>query len=352
MPERDAGLRIGCLRSEDAAAVARWDAYVRAHAEATFFHLAAWQPLIREAFGHRTHFLFAQSATGRIVGVLPLAHVDSLLFGASLCSLPFASYGGVLADDPQVADLLEAHALQLAKDLGVDYLELRHQQARVPGRPQQDLYVTFKLDIPPVLDEAMLCIPQKRRNMVRKALKLGLQPVVGDSVERFYPVFAENAHQHGTPVLARSFFERLMAAFGREAEILSVNDAQGRCISSILCFYFRGEVLAYYAGESRAARNTAANDLKYWSVMQRAKARGCSVFDLGRSKKGTGSFEFKRLWGFQPQQLHYEYELVNASEVPQKNPLNPKYRLVVETWRRLPAVVVGWLGPMLVRNLG
>lgn len=352
MAEALDGLRIGCLRSEDAAAVARWDAYVRAHSEATFFHLAAWQPLIRASFGHRTHFLFAERADGRLAGVLPLAHVDSLLFGSSLCSLPFASYGGVIADTPAVADALEARALALARELGVDYLELRHQQPRVPGRPQQDLYVTFKLAIPAVLDEAMLCIPQKRRNMVRKAIKLGLHTVVGDTVENFYPVFAENAHQHGTPVLAREFFERLMAAFGRDAEILSVHDTEGRCLSSILCFYFRDEVLAYFAGESRAARNTAANDLKYWGVMQRAKSRGCTVFDLGRSKKGTGSFEFKRLWGFQAQQLHYEYELVHASEVPQKNPLNPKYRLVVETWRRLPAPVVGVLGPLLVRSLG
>lgn len=344
-------LTIRRLRSDDSAAVHRWDAYVRAHPHGTFFHQSAWQPLISKAFGHKTYFFYAESK-GQICGVLPVAHVDSLLFGSSLCSLPFASYGGVVADSARVADALESEAVALARSLGADYLELRNQRPRVKERPKQDLYVTFKLDIPPQVDDSMACIPQKRRNMVRKAIKLGLRPVVGDSISNFYPVFAENAHQHGTPVLGEAFFHQLIAAFGRDAEIISIHNDAGCCISSILCFYHKNEVLAYFAGESAVARHTAANDLKYWSVMQRAKVRGCTVFDLGRSKKGTGSFEFKRHWGFQEQQLHYEYELIGATEVPQKNPLNPRYRLVVEAWRRLPSRLVGLLGPMLVRNLG
>jgi FemAB-related protein (PEP-CTERM system-associated) len=345
-------LHIRRLGVDDPAAALRWDAYARAHEGACFFHLAAWQGLIREVFGHDTHYLWAEDQDGRLCGLLPLAHVDSLLFGSSLTSLAFGSVGGVIADSPAVADRLEAEATALARRLGVDYLELRNAQARVPTRPQQDLYVTFKLPIPSVLDEAMLCIPQKRRNMVRKAQKLGLHAVIGDSLDHFYPVFFENAHNHGTPVLPKVWFERIQQTFGRDAEILSIHDAQGRCLSSILCFYFRNEVLAFYAGEAAAARNTAANDLKYWSVMQRAASRGCTVFDLGRSKKGTGSFEFKRLWGFQPHQLHYEYELVNAEAVPQKNPLNAKYRLQIALWKRLPLPLAQWLGPKLVRSLG
>lgn len=345
-------LRIRRLGQDEPATAARWDAFVRARVDASFFHLSGWQRVIGEAFGHATHFLYAEGPDGRIVGVLPLAHVASALFGQSLTSLPFASYGGVVAEDEAVADRLETEAVALARQLGVEYLELRQVQARKPGRPTQDLYVTFKRAIPAVLDEAMLCIPQKRRNMVRKALKLGLQVVERDSLEHFFPVFFENAHNHGTPVLPRHYFEVLMATFGPEAEILSVHDAQGQCLSSILCFYFRDEVLAYYAGEARAARSTAANDLKYWAVMKRAAARGCTVFDLGRSKKGTGSFEFKRLWDFESQQLHYEYELVGCDEVPQKNPMNAKYALVIAAWKRLPKPVALWLGPKLVRSLG
>lgn len=312
----------------------------------------AWQSIIRDVFRHDTHYLYAESADGQICGVLPLAHISSLLFGKSLSSLPFASYGGVVANSDDVADALEQEASSLARSLGVAYLELRQQRRRSLARPEQDLYVTFKLPIPSPLDERMLCIPQKRRNMVRKAMKLGLQPRDCDTVERFYPVFSENARNHGTPVLPERYFHALQKAFGHDCEIISVEDAHGRCVSSIMCFYFKHEVLAYYAGESVAARNTAANDLKYWAVMKRAAERGCTVFDLGRSKKGTGSYEFKRLWGFVPHQLHYEYDLISRDSIPQNNPMNRKYRLLIAGWKRLPLPAAELLGPMLVRNLG
>jgi len=51
-----------------------WDAFVRAHPEGTFFHLAGWREVLRRAFGHRTHYLVAL-AGGEVRGVLPLAEV-------------------------------------------------------------------------------------------------------------------------------------------------------------------------------------------------------------------------------------------------------------------------------------
>ena len=96
----------------------------------------------------------------------------------------------------------------------------------------------------------------------------------------------------------------------------------------------------------------AANDFKYWELMRRACARGIEIFDYGRSKQGTGSFSFKKNWGFEPTPLHYEYRLYKRDAVPQNNPSNAKYRMLIETWRRLPIGVANWLGPYIVRSLG
>ena len=131
-----------------------------------------------------------------------------------------------------------------------------------------------------------------------------------------------------------------------------VTDAGGTPVSGVLSFYFRDEVLPYYAGDTLAARDLAANDFKYWELMRRACERGLRVFDYGRSKRGTGSFDFKKNWGFEPEPLHYEYRLRKRDTVPQNNPLNPKYRALVAVWRRLPLPVVNALGPHIVRNLG
>lgn len=351
MTRVDAILRILTLDSTDRTAVARWDAYVAVAPAATFFHRAAWQPILREVFGHRTFFLYAER-DGAIEGILPLAQVKSWLFGHALVSLPFAAYGGLVAANDEAASLLEAEARSLAEQLHVEHIEFRHSVGLHPEWPVQDLYVTFKRAIPEVLDDRMLTIPQKRRNMVRKALKLGLHASWGDSVEEFYPVFAENSRNHGTPVMPRHFFERLVRDFGEECEILTIRSHDGKPLSAILSFYFRDQVMAYFAGEVAAARNTAANDLKYWELMKRAAQRGAKVFDLGRSKKGTGSFEFKRTWDFQQYPLSYEYVLLRRSAIPQNNPMNPKYRLFIAMWKRLPLPVANLIGPRIVRALG
>jgi FemAB-related protein (PEP-CTERM system-associated) len=120
----------------------------------------------------------------------------------------------------------------------------------------------------------------------------------------------------------------------------------------VLSFYFRDEVLPYYAGDAIAARDLAANDFKYWELMRRACERGCRVFDYGRSKRETGSFDFKKNWGFEPTPLSYEYRLLKRDRVPQNNPLNPKYATLIALWRRLPRPLANWLGPMIARNLG
>jgi len=342
---------ISRLSTSDIAGTQRWNAFVQGCPEATFFHRAEWQTIIRDVFRHPTHFLMAEN-NGEIEGILPLAHVKSLLFGNSLIALPFSVYGGVAANTPKAVAALENEARKLAIQLGVDHLEFRNQNARHPEWPTQNLYVTFIRRIPDVLDEKMLCIPQKRRNMVRKAIKLGLYATHGDNVDEFFPVYAENVRDHGTPALPKAYFSKLMEAFGDDCEILTVRNAEGKPVSAILSFYFRDRVLAYYAGERAIARSTAANDLKYWSLMQRAASRGASIFDLGRSKKGTGSFEFKRLWEFNAEQLNYEYVLIKANGIPQNNPMNPKYRLFIAIWQRFPIPLANLLGPMIVRNLG
>src|SRR5262245_32164603 len=91
----------------------QWDAFVESCPQATFFRQNAWTAAAAEAFGHRAHCLYAESA-GRIRGILPLMHVKSRLFGNALISSGFGVYGGPAADAPQVSDRLDAHAIQLA----------------------------------------------------------------------------------------------------------------------------------------------------------------------------------------------------------------------------------------------
>ena len=330
---------------------AAWDRFVLACPQATFFHRFGWKRIMEQVFRHPTHYLIAARA-GRIVAILPLSQTKSWLFGHTLVSLPFCVYGGVASIDDEGTEALHRAAVDLALELEVDYLELRNLIARQRQWPRQELYVTFRKEVLADVEANLLAIPRKQRAMVRKGIKAGLRSEVDRSTDRFFSLYADNMHRHGTPALAQGYFETLVQEFGDDCEVLTVVDSQGLPVSSVLSFYFREEVLPYYAGDRELAREHAANDFKYWELLRRACERGVKLFDYGRSKRGTGSFDFKRNWGFEPTQLHYEYRLVKRQDIPQNNPLNPKYRALIEAWRRLPRGVATALGPHIARNLG
>lgn len=292
--------------------------------QATFFHRAGWQNIIRNVFRHDTYFLYAER-NGAIEGVLPLGHVNSWLFGNSLTGLPFTVYGGVAASNDAAANALEEEAQRIAVELGVDHLELRNVEARHADWPTQDLYVTFRKPILPTEEDNMQAIPRKQRAMVRKGIKNELVSHIDPTVDRFFRLFADNVHRHGTPAMPKKYFEALQKEFGADCEVLTVTTRDGKPLSSVLSFYFRDEVLPYYAGDDEAARDLAANDFKYWELMRRACARGLKVFDYGRSKQGTGPYAFKKNWGFEPTPLHYAFRLYKRDAIPQNNPNNAKY---------------------------
>jgi FemAB-related protein (PEP-CTERM system-associated) len=347
-PGLNAVPRVRALQDSDQP---RWEAFVERCPNATFFHRVGWAQVIEQVFRHRTHYLLAERGS-EIVGVLPLAQVRSRLFGHALVSLPFAVYGGVAADDAGAVAALHAAAVERARALGVGHLELRNRSRTEPDWPQQDLYVTFRKPILPEVEANMLAIPRKQRAMVRKAIGRGLAAQIDAGVGRFFELYADNVHRHGTPALPKRYFEALRATFGNACEVLTVLDRQGQPVSSVLSFYFRDEVLPYYAGDLAGARELAANDFKYWELMRRACERGVRVFDYGRSKRDTGAFDFKKNWGFEPTPLAYEYRLFGRESIPQNNPANPKYRAMIALWRRLPRGLANALGPAIVRNLG
>jgi FemAB-related protein (PEP-CTERM system-associated) len=345
-------LRIARLVAQDKALSASWDQFVLAHPQATFFHRSGWLRIIERVFGHQGFFLYAER-DGVIEGVLPLAEVKSRLFGHSVSSLPFGVYGGVAALNDEATAALEAEAEKIARGQGAEHLEYRNLgPTRHADWPRQDLYVTFRKAILPDEEANMLAIPRKQRAMVRKGIKNELRAEIDSGVDRFFALYADNVHRHGTPALPKKYFQALLDEFGPDAEVLTVTGANGKPLSSVLTFYFRDECLPYYAGDDEAARELAANDFKYWELMRRACARGLRVFDYGRSKQGTGPYAFKKNWGFEPQPLSYEYRLFKRDAIPQNNPNNPKYQLMIKAWRKLPIAVANWLGPFIVKNLG
>ena len=331
---------------------AAWDGFVGNAPGGSVFHLSGWRAVIEETLGHRAHYLMAESAAGTVLGVLPLVHVKSRLFSNALISTAFCVRGGPLAIDPQVESALDRSALALAGELDVDYIEYRLDRAAPEGWVgRSDLYATFRKPIHPEPEANLLAIPRKQRAMVRKGIKLGLASEIDATAERFYRLYAESVRNLGTPVLPLSYFAALKREFGAACQILTIVGPSGP-LAGVMSFRHRDEIVPYYGGGGEAARTFAANDFMYWEVMRRACLEGCALFDFGRSKAGSGAYEFKRHWGFEPTPLTYAYRRLRGQGIPQINPLNPKYRAFIAAWKRLPLALANRLGPLIARDLG
>jgi FemAB-related protein (PEP-CTERM system-associated) len=328
----------------------RWNAFVHGHGEGSFFHRAEWAGVLEGAFGHRSHYLLAER-DGQLAGVLPLAEVKSLLFGHALVSTPFCVYGGILATDEDAWRALERTACDLGEQLGVGYIEMRNRRAAHPGWLTKDLYVTFRRPIAADPEDNLHAIPRKQRAMVRKGMQNQLRAEIDAGTARMYAIYSESLRHLGTPVFTHRYPALLKETFGDACEVLTVMKGD-EAVASVLSFYFRDEVLPYYGGSTSAARTVAANDFMYWQVMERARGRGVQLFDFGRSKQGTGSFDFKVHWGFTPEPLSYQYFLVRDKAMPNLSPSNSKYQRMIRIWRRLPLPVTRLIGPPLARHLG
>ncbi len=338
------------IKQLETGAVQRWNDFVNEQPNATFFHRAEWLDVIHRAFGHRGHYFYTER-DGQITAILPLFHLKTLMFGNALMSVPFCVYGGVVSDNEEDRQALINHACDLAKELKVDYLEMRNQYQREADWPGKELYVTFRKNIAPESEDNMMAIPRKQRAMVRKGIKAGLTSAVENDVDKLYQCYSESVRNLGTPVFSKKYFAILKEVFGDDCEVRIVSKDQ-EVVAGVMSFYFKNEVLPYYGGGVHAARKLYANDFMYWEVMEHARQRGIEVFDYGRSKVDSGSYRFKKHWGFEPEPLHYSYFLVASPEVPNISPNNPKYKFFVDAWRRMPLGISNRLGPWLARQLG
>ncbi len=339
------------IKTLDNSSLEKWDEYVKKSPAATFFHQSGWKKVIETAFGHQSYFLYEEKQ-GEISGILPLVHINSLLFGNALTSNAFCVYGGIVADDEDSYQALDNKACDLAKELGVDHLEMRNTTQKTPERPFKELYVTFRKELLEDEEKNMLAIPRKQRAVIRKGIKAGLVSEIDQNIDRFYSAYSESVRNLGTPVFAKKYFTVLKEVFKDQCEILTVLDKQGQLIASVMSFYYKDEILPYYGGGTEHARSVQGNDFMYWEVMRRAVGKGVKIFDYGRSKVGTGSYRFKKHWGFQPEPLYYEFFLNKSGSLPDINPLNPKYRLFIAAWKKLPLSISQIVGPLLAKDLG
>jgi serine/alanine adding enzyme len=330
---------------------ADWDQFVLPRRDASGYHQWAWRRVFEHAFGHEAVYLAAREH-GRIVGVLPLVMFRSRLFGKFAVSLPFVNYGGVCADDHEVAQTLVANASALAEKRGLAHVELRHIERQLPDLPARTHKVTMRLPLGDDVTRTWEGLDRKVRNQVRKAEKSGLTFRRGGAelLDRFYEVFAVNMRDLGTPVYSRRFFEEVVKNFPSTATVCLV-DHGDRTVAGAIALSHRDGLEVPWASSLREYRSQCPNNLLYWKIIEFGIESRRTSLDFGRSTPDEGTYHFKEQWGARPEPLYWEYAMQGGRELPNLSPSNPKYRAAINLWTRLPLQVTNFLGPHIVRSI-
>jgi FemAB-related protein (PEP-CTERM system-associated) len=334
----------------------RLEGFVAAHRRATPFHRPAWLAAVARGTGNAALALVAERG-GDVLAYLPLTQVHSPIFGRLLASSGFAVGGGLLATEGFDPAPIFAALEELALRQSCPAIELRGgllPDASADWTIRQDSHCGFIAPLAADDEAQLLSIPRKQRAEVRKGLERDLTVETGTSARdraAHYAVYAQSVRNLGTPVFPRALFDAVLDGFGEAADILTVF-SDGQPVASVLSLYHNGAVMPYWGGGIHAARRLRANDRMYFELMLHARARGCSHFDFGRSKTGSGAYDFKRNWGFEAQPLSYAVWTAPGADKRDADPTSAKHALQIALWQRLPLSVANRLGPWIARGLG
>ncbi len=316
------------------------------------FHLPRWLLAVEQGTGQRATGLVAEKG-GQVTGWLPLTVAHSPLFPRALVSSGFAVEGGALAMHDRTARRLCRAATELALRESCASVELRGGVVPEGWEVQSDSHCGFAGPLAEDDEAQLLAIPRKQRAEVRKGLDNGLRVTVGTAGSdraAHYACYAESVRNLGTPVFPRALFDHVLDAFGDEADILTVWDGH-RPVASVLSLYHMGAVMPYWGGGVRDARHLRANELMYYRLMCHARSKGCIRFDFGRSKTGSGPYNFKKNWGFEPTPLTYASWTAPGVNKRDVDPVSTAYQRKIALWKRLPLGLAHAIGPGIARGL-
>ncbi|MGA2482964.1 MAG: FemAB family XrtA/PEP-CTERM system-associated protein [Candidatus Acidiferrales bacterium] len=326
-----------------------WDSFVLADPKGTFFHQIAWKRVMEKTYGYRPLYYYSERG-GRITGIAPVFLVASWITGRCLISLPFAVYGGICAEDAETEQALLKHMEQLAAELRVEYLELRNRDGGlVAGYHPNPRYATFTIPLDADTDALYRALPKDIRYMIRRAEKAGLTARHGlDQQDVFYDLMTVNLRRLGTPAFPRSLFENLIHEYPGQVDLQIIYSASSP-LAGGMTFFFRNSAQPYYVGATSQAKSVAANDFLWWQMIKTAAETGRTEFDFGRSKIGSGNYDFKKKWKPRIEPLDYQVKLVRRKTVPNFSPANPKFEMATNIWKKVPLGLTRVIGPRVVR---
>ncbi len=327
-----------------------WNQYVEETSAASLYHRIEWKNLIHKVFGHECYYFYA-FCDKKIVGILPLVRLKSRLFGDFMVSMPYFNSGGAIANSLSLEQQLMQAANAHAEKTGISHIEYRDDIHR-SELPVRDEKVNMILSLPNTPDILWDDFNTKLRAQIRRAQRENITIDVGgiECLNDFYSVFAKNMRDLGTPVYGKIFFHHILQTFPECSKIIVIC-LNKKPVATAFLLGHKTTLEIPWASTIKEVNHLSINMLLYWEVLKFSINKKYQYFDFGRSSKNSGTFRFKQQWGAKPKQCYWHYWLKDGAELPSLNPNNPKYKLLIGLWKKIPVNVTKYIGPSIVKNL-
>lgn len=332
-----------------------WNEYVTSRPEGCVYHRFEWGGLFERVYGSAPVYLLAKAGS-RVVGVLPMIELRSVAFGRILCSMPYFGHGGLLADDELVAEALAGEAARVARRGGAKFVELRHLVEHDLGWFECRDKVNMALDLPRSYDQLLAGYKAKLRSQIKRPERAGHRVIDGrhELLHAFWQVYSENLRDLGSPCHSERLFGAILDVFGPRARVVVVL-GDGAPVAAGLVVGNAGVPGATLeipcASSLREANKTSPNMMLYGRVLRFACDEGYARFNFGRSTIDSGTYKFKAQWGATPRPIVYHVWAPPGAPSPRLRPDNPKFKVAVAAWTRLPVPVARLLGPAIVHGI-
>ena len=366
-----------------------WDAYVMRHPDSTHCHLSGWREVIEKTYGHKACYLIAERSCGTnnssnsinssnaVVGLLPLIHIKSLIFGNQLVSMPFLNYGGILADNEETQIALLSEAVKLGQKVKASTIELRHlkpltisvpptssdssnpmnpSNSSNPSNPINCVTKTHKvrmlLQLPESSDELFKSYNAKLRSQIRRPQKEGMDAIVGGAelLDDFYKVFTVNMRDLGSPVHSKNLFREILNHFDQNVKI-GIVTYKGQSVAAGMIIRFKNIIEIPWASTLKKYNQFSPNMLLYWSFLEYACKNGHQYFDFGRSTPGEGTHRFKEQWGAKPFPMYWHNIVLNGKPAGNNESEKSRYEKAIRYWKRLPLPISNMIGPYIRKHI-
>ncbi len=194
---------------------------------------------------------------------------------------------------------------------------------------------TVLIDLPSTEDEMLVRMKQKTRYNIRLAQKKGVMVRVGtvDDLPTMYRMYAETSVRDGFVIREEGYYQAVWQEFMKVSHTTGTNqpfsepliaEVEGDIVGAVSMFYFAGQAIYLFGMSRESHREKMPNYLLQWEAMRRAKALGCSTYNLWgapdefnesdglwkvfRFKEGLGGVVSRTIgaWDFTPNPFLYK----------------------------------------------